>query len=456
VRPHTVTSTPQRAPAFCRGFSYLAPGSQRALRWGMAVWRNSVAAFVAPLAFLSLATSLTAGQSLLRDAAETNVNQRYLIESISFAGVELPKLDDSRLPSGLRAQLSALIGQRCDTAALENLAAEIRKQLHFRAVTEHLSKGSGPEQVRVNFEVVRKDLTFDVSLPKFLYHSNQGFSGEVDASTTWKQNTFTFGVVSNGDDLTERYSGVTARFQSEAFGSEKIRAGLTFEDYHEQWNQATTTALEPGGPELYRARWNVAPEVTFEIAPPITVAVGASFQQTESEIPGEPGRAANAATLDVRFHKHQFEGRYSLRLATKALGSGYSYARHLITIGYQVKTGRHGISDELMAGSIEGNAPFFERFVLGSSSTLRGWDRYQIDPLGGSRVVHNEISYSYRVGDGTVEAFYDSGMLWQSDRAAQLRHSLGVGYKQGVFVMTLAFPLRDGRVEPVFMAGMNY
>ena len=417
---------------------------------------------------LACAHCLRAGQALLRDAEEANVNQRYIIESVSVAGRDLVDEESpdlaAELPPELKERLVAIIGQRCDTGTLDDLAGEIRQRLHFREVTEHLSKGSGPDEVRVNFEVVRKNAGFDVSLPKFLYHSQQGFTGEVDASARYKANSMMVGIVSNGDDLTERYSGVAARFESAAAGPAEVRAGVTVEDYHESWNQMTLQALEPGGPQLYRARWNVAPGVSFHAAREITVALGASFEHTESEIPGAPEREASAATIDVRTThridrdnvRHQFEGRYSLRVATKLLGSGYAYARHLVSFRYIARSGRHTVSDELRAGSITGDAPFFERFVLGSSSTLRGWDRYQIDPLGGSRVVHNEVSYSYRVGEGSIEAFYDSGALWQSDRAAQLRHSLGAGYRRGVFVATLAFPLRDGRVQPVFMAGMNY
>jgi outer membrane protein assembly factor BamA len=175
------------------------------------------------------------------------------------------------------------------------------------------------------------------------------------------------------------------------------------------------------------------------------------------------GRSANSATLDVHYgHKieggiqQQIDGKYSLKIATRALGSTYAYARHMISARYEAKSGRHTVSNEFIGGSIAGQAPFFDRFVLGSSSTLRGWDRYEIDPLGGSRVVHNELTYGYRVNEGTVEGFYDTGALWQSDRPARLRHSLGVGYRQGIFVLTLAFPVRNGRIDPVFMAGMNY
>jgi outer membrane translocation and assembly module TamA len=239
---------------------------------------------------------------------------------------------------------------------------------------------------------------------------------------------------------------------------------VTIEDYHEQWNEATIIAAAGSKLDLYRSRWNVAPQVTFEVARPLTISVGTSFEQTESESAAIGTRSANAVTLDVVYrHKiegdriqQQIDGKYSLRVATRALGSTYTYARHLISMRYEARSGRHIASDEFMGGSIAGQAPFFERFVLGSSSTLRGWDRYEIDPLGGSRVFHNEIAYGYRIGEGTLEGFYDTGALWQSDRAATLRHSLGVGYKQGIFVLSMAFPVRDGRIQPVFMAGMNY
>ncbi len=74
-------------------------------------------------------------------------------------------------------------------------------------------------------------------------------------------------------------------------------------------------------------------------------------------------------------------------------------------------------SDAFTAGAVSGDAPLFDRFVLGTSTALPGWDRFQIDPLGASRIVHNEMSYGYRIGEGTVEAFYDAGSVWQG-RAA--------------------------------------
>ena len=41
-------------------------------------------------------------------------------------------------------------------------------------------------------------------------------------------------------------------------------------------------------------------------------------------------------------------------------------------------------------------------------------------------------------------------------RRRSLRHSVGVGLRQGLFSLAVAFPVRDGRIEPIFMVGMNY
>ena len=413
--------------------------------------------------FLAFATTLAADQAFLHEVTESNVNQRYLIESVSLKGVELDQMDSSKMPARLRDRLKALIGQKCDMAALQDLAAEIRRELHFRTVNEHLLRGSEPDRIRVDFDAAGRDLSFDVSVPKLLYTSHEQATGEVDANIGFENNKLTVGVVSNSDDLLERFTGVTARFESAGLGTDRVRSAVTFEDYHETWNPATQLAADGSGIDLYRARWNVAPQIIFS-AGPLTISPGISFEQMQPESPAAPSESANAATLDVRYGRkiegdvvqHRLEGKYSLRVAARALGSTYSYARHMISFRYEAHSGRQVAADEFIAGAIAGNAPLFERFVLGNTSTLQGWNRFQIDPLGGNRVVNNEVSYGYRVGPGTVEGFYDSGALWQAGGPVVVRHSVGVGYKQGMFVVATAFPVREGRIEPVFIAGQSY
>ena len=114
--------------------------------------------------------------------------------------------------------------------------------------------------------------------------------------------------------------------------------------------------------------------------------------------------------------------------------------------------GKSVVIDDVTSGVLTGRAPLFERFVLGNSSTLRGWNKYDLDPLGGNRMVHNTVEYRY----GVFEIFYDSGAIWDRGETAALRHSLGVGLRQGLFSMAVAFPVRDGHIDPIFMVGMNY
>lgn len=414
------------------------------------------------LVYPTMCCRVFAGEELYRTAAESNVNQRYTIESIAVAGVQV---DEAKLPSRLRQRMIALVGKRCDVAVLQDLAGDLRRELHLREVNHHLIKGSQPDRVRVDFEVVKKPV--DISVPKFLYQSQQGFTGEVNATTHVGQNSFTLGAVSNGDDLTERFTGIVARYENTRLIFDRLRLGIDFEDYHEQWNSATRSAVasDSGQPfDLYRARRNIAPRITFAVARPISVSIGTSFEQTKSEDATVCDRSANAFTAEVHYGRkiegdtvqQLVDGKYDLRVGSRSLGSDYSYSRHMFSLRYEIKSGRQTASDELTGGALSGDAPMFERFVLGSSSTLRGWDRYAIDPLGGDHMIHNSLTYGYQFGERTAEVFYDSGAAWNFGRSAELRHSIGVGYRQGVFVMTMAFPVIQGKIEPVFMAGMNY
>ena len=108
--------------------------------------------------------------------------------------------------------------------------------------------------------------------------------------------------------------------------------------------------------------------------------------------------------------------------------------------------------DNLTAGAITGQAPLSERFVLGNSYYLRGWNKYEIDPIGGNRLVHNSVEYRY----GPFQAFYDAGAIWDSGQPVIARHSVGVGFKESIFSLAVAFPCEGGHVEPIFMMGMNY
>jgi hemolysin activation/secretion protein len=196
--------------------------------------------------------------------------------------------------------------------------------------------------------------------------------------------------------------------------------------------------------------------------------VGASFEQMDMGTPGVPQQSANAVIAGVNYDHHietaanqEIAAGYDLHLAGHGLGGDYHYSRHRSNLRYTVAFGRNSVTDEALAGVISGDAPLYDRFVLGTSSLLRGWNRYEIDPLGGNRVLYNSVDYSFRLNPGgdharSIQLFYDAGAIWNQGQAAPVRESAGIGYRQSIFSLALAFPLHDGHIDPVFMVGMNY
>jgi outer membrane protein assembly factor BamA len=274
--------------------------------------------------------------------------------------------------------------------------------------------------------------------------------------------------VSDGDELAERYAGLTARYENTRLGSDSVHFQFEFDDFHEQWNRATLDQMAPGptgAPEtataVYRTRQNFEPALTIVIAEPITLTVGASFERFQNEYAGARMEAADAATASLRFHEQfdasdyaqNVEAVYSLRAATPTLGSDFGYTRHRWGFRYRMNHGKHVVTDDVSAGVLTGTAPLYDRFVLGNSSTLRGWNKFDLDPLGGNRMVHNSVDYRY----GCFEAFYDAGAIWDSGvEPATIRYGVGAGLRQGSFSLAVAFPVRRGRADPILMMGMNY
>ena len=177
---------------------------------------------------------------------DMNVNTRYTVESVDVAG------DNPAISTGLRGELSRLVGAKLNPAALDELATRIRRELHVRTVTHRLLRGKTPEHVRVVFEVRGTPAKFEASVPKLVYLTDGGFSGLLEGTATVGSQAFTFGGVSDGDALAERYTGVVARYEDRRLGTDRVRFRVDFESYHEQWNQATANALnQPGASSRY-------------------------------------------------------------------------------------------------------------------------------------------------------------------------------------------------------------
>ena len=62
----------------------------------------------------------------------------------------------------------------------------------------------------------------------------------------------------------------------------------------------------------------------------------------------------------------------------------------------------------------------------------------------------------FRSPVASLIAFYDVGAVWNHGERAVARHAVGGGVRIDLFFLTLAFPVRSGRMEPIFMVGTNF
>jgi hypothetical protein len=397
--------------------------------------------------------------------ADSNVNAQYTVETVILSGkgwtTNLLSETTDKISSGLRHQLTAIIGQKLNPAALDALASNLKKELSAREVTHRVVRGEAPEQVRVEFDVRPARASVGVNVNQFVYDSQQGWSGSGEADVTIRQHTFALGLVSDGDWLPERYSGVTARYELKDPGTDRVSFKFQAESFHEQWNPATVAALAAhpeDGAAMYRARMDFQPTATVQLAQPLSLTVGARIERMESEVPAAESQASNAVITTLRYHRaldgadnqQDLDADCSLHAATRILDSDYVYSMRSAGVRYQLKHGKHTVMDNAWVGMIAGKAPLSDRFVLGNTYYLRGWNKYEVDPFGGNRAVHNSVEYHY----GPFQAFYDAGSVWDEGQPAVARHSVGIGVRESVFSVAVAIPMRSGHLEPIFMMGI--
>lgn len=416
-----------------------------------------------------LAVALLAGPALTTarprdEASELNVNSRYTVESVNVAPQR-----DYKLSGAVLADMERLVGERLNIDALNRLSRRITEELRARSVSFRVYRGAEPARVRVTFEVEKRPTDFDLSLSKLTFVSGEGWSGTGQVTVTHGANALTVAGLSNGDDLVERYSGVRAKVERLKLGTSRVRVGFEFDTFHEQYESATLASpMTSLGAGAYRSRMNFEPSATFAITPALSLSTGMSFESMQPDQARSRIESANTLVGVLRFHHasqdteagaNEMDAAYRLRVATRALGSDSVYTKHGVTARYLYRTGRQSAEVAVLLGMIYGQAPLFERFVLGNSNTLRGWNKYDLDPIGGNRIAHASVTYGYQI----MRVFYDTGSIWDHGQSPQLRHSAGAGISTGLGVfgkdallLAVAFPLRQGRTQPVFIAGMNF
>jgi len=391
--------------------------------------------------------------------ADTNVNARYTVESVSITGVP-----DSKVSQALRDDMQKLVGAKYDADAADALAHRLHKELHDYSVAVKVKRGDQPNTVKVIFEAEPvRNRRFDLNFAPLLYSTADGFSAVLVPGFETHHNYFSVGFVSDADQLLERNIGFLVRYEHRRVGTEKVQVGVEYDYFHPSFEPETEAALllSPEVPGIYRTRENFAPSISVLPIPDIKVTFGASFQTLEMQYPAPNDQAANAFTFNVQFRhvvrplrglRHSISADYAVRDATSALESDFLYTRQWVASDYTLRMGRQLFGFHFQGGYISGQPPLFERFSLGNTMTLRGWDKFDVAPLGGTRLAYGSLEYRYR----PFLVFYDFGTVWDSGQSADLKHSvgIGVGWKNGFFA-SLGFPLRYHDVTPVFMIGFR-
>jgi hypothetical protein len=402
-------------------------------------------------------------------ASDLNVNSRYTIESINFSDQRDYKLSTSALED-----IRRLIGAKVNTQALDLLAQRIRAELHAHEVTFKLTRGAEPEAVRVLIHVDRAAGAVDASVPKLVYNSQLGFTGIGEVTGTLGPNALTFRMLRDSDTLIETYSGIQAKYDRLWLADGRIRLGFEFDAYQDQYASSTLAALDGAsrpsslGAGAYGSRLNYEPSATFVLAAPLTLTIGLSFEQLDHLPSAARPESANAVINTLRYHqrwsgsdgnKQELDAGYSLRAATTLLGTNLAYTRHMAHARYSYRRDAQSVEVSIVAGAIYGQAPLFERFALGDSAMLLGWNKYNLDPVGGNRLAYGSVTYGYHI----MRVFYDTGSVWEQGKPPEAKQSIGVGVssglgvlEKGAFLLALAFPVWDGHVTPVLIAGMNF
>jgi hypothetical protein len=395
--------------------------------------------------------------------APENVNSRYTVEAVELA----PQRFMDRLSAPVKERFKELAGAAFDQSKFDDLTRKIGDEMRDRSVSMNIEKGSTPETIRIVITIGEsRNRSLSADTGKLLYHSKENLSFGVNLRLGHHSHTALVGFLTDNDLLAERFSGIRAGYTRSRLNENHLAFGFIVESFRSQWNPAVQTALLSSSdiPGIYRERLHFEPKATVTIVEPLTLQLGVSLQRLQMQYPTARYELSSAAVGTLRFRqrwelksrgRHELDASYNVRSATQTLDSDFIYTRHQVQARYAIGNKKEEIAASFQAGSITGRAPIFERFILGNSKTLRGWNKFDLDPLGGDRMAHASLDYHY----SNFRAVYDTGSVWRRNRNATIRHSVAFGILSGgpnSFTAMVAFPIRDGSIEPIFMAGINF
>lgn len=394
---------------------------------------------------------------------EANVNARYVVDEVEIRGI-----DEARLDRTLRDDLHALVGKPLDSEEAERLRARLKDALPDYTVLRRTVRGDQQGRIKLIYYVIPPEsarwLRFEPADANAVFHSDQGWGANLVLGIGGDDFRVTPIIpIDNGDDLIEEYSGFGLRVESRHVGTDRLGVFFEWSTYDQDWRGETLAAMSfrPDLPALYRNRMAVTPLVKFAFTPQVSVGGGVAITELDSLVEPGPSRMANAGIGFIRYHdqwpagsgmKQKLDASFTARAGASSLQSDLVYQRYLMRADYAIGSARQQLIVSAMGGGIDGDAPMFERFALGDSKTLRGWNKWAITPVGGDRMFSTTLEFRYRM----VGMFLDSGSVWDAGTVKQLRFSTGVSFTPGPVFFTLGFPLNTDEFRAVFTMGLRF
>jgi outer membrane protein assembly factor BamA len=408
---------------------------------------------------------------------DANVNSRYTVERVEVHG-----FDESRLSASIRNEMKELVGSKLDQQKADRIQHEMEDALRPRhSVSRRTEKGSDRQFIVVVYEIhpVRWIPFIDEPPKRVVYHSKQNFSVAFNANLFDKSNTrLYFGLADDQDPLLERFAGFNFGVESVKVGTDRLGIALRYSRYHDRWQPSTVAADRFG---IYRERNTFDPTITFAFDPRLRLTAGLSLSELQMQYPAIHTNNANAVVASLNFDntwgksgsdRQSLQANYDFRAGNHELDSDFIYTRHYGRAEYVYGHEKNQLIAVVSAGTISGNAPLFERFSLGNVETLRGWNKFDIAPAGGNRMVHGTLQYRFgqpgganiHIGDHRnsisdihfgFHLFYDVGAVGNHGTPFSGKHSVGFGFGDKDVFMELGFPIRSDHVVPVFMMGIR-
>ncbi|HEY2380086.1 MAG TPA: BamA/TamA family outer membrane protein [Terriglobia bacterium] len=411
--------------------------------------------------------------------AEANVNSRYTVERVDIEGADHPKLHQT-----IQDEMQKLVGEKLDQDKADQILHEISRQLQpSYTVKKKVTKGSDPQHVVLIYEIQKARLIPQLDIPpdRVVYHSKQNFSLDPSLPIDMGQNNrILLGFADDQDALLERFAGFSFGYENTKVGTDHLGVALRYARYHERWQPSTVLADRNS---IDRERNTFDPSITFGFDPRLRLTAGLSLSGMQIQYPAIHDANAGAVTASLNFHnvwadaaqdRHKVEAGYDFRAGNHELDSDFIYTRHVLHAQYVYGQNKNQLSFSFIGGHLSGNAPMFERFSLGNTDTLRGWNKFDIAPAGGNRMLYGSVQYGFgkpSIGQFNINTdqgihvgqirsgfhiFYDVGAVGNSGMPIIARHSAGFGIGGHTFFMELGFPIRSSRVEPVFTTGFRF